>query len=307
MRYFRSRRFWNYSIALLVFTGICGFLVHPVLRSRSQQNVARELEQHGATVGVRYSGPHWLFRFASDDCRAKYEEASGQSPLLPSWLRKLTGAAGVDPYIEVLDVADCVWLYQSEDVSKQIALLPGLPTVHTIQIDLSRDSQSQQPNWDQLSRLPRLQFVVLRSPTSVDDVLASLKECHALLGIYAYEGDFRDQSKLNPLIDLTNSTVDLASDSGIANLRELTQLRDLKIHGKRITAACLPFLRQLTSLRRVDLSETALDEQDILDLESQFPGLKTNRYLKDAADPDIQLFNQTPFGRNVPPGVGGMF
>jgi hypothetical protein len=279
------------------------FLAVPFWRNHVQRQVAAEIERCGGTVGVRYDGPLWLFRIASDDCRAKYDEASAQPALLPPSLRDVTGAIGFDAYIKSRDVADSVSLGENHgarnDLAAALVLLPRLSTIRLVSVTREDSLPGEKANWNALAGLPNLQLVVLKSGSSVDDILTGLRDCTSLRGIHVHPNAFDEGGQVRWDI--------LASDAGVLNFGRLKHLQELKIHGSGVTSASIPTLRALTELQHLDLGATRVSEQEIWDLKDALPGLVTHLDVKRPCDGSLENYGWNSFDRKLSSGSGGMF
>jgi hypothetical protein len=248
-----------FVIVVLVAT-VSFLILPPWLRNRAQRRVMEDFK--GRTYfmfTVRYTGPHWLLRFASDDFRAKYTESDSKPTWAPLGVRDCSGVVGIDALIQTYDVVDMVML-DAEIPGKRDDLLSHLAQVHTLkQVIIASNEENPQWDWSRLSALHELQAlhlhpVEMKISKKADEILRHVGKCESLRTLMVPPGR--------------------VTDAGVAELRNLTNLEELSLSGPQITDASIAILKLLPRLRKVDLRNTNVSKEGAAELRRSVNGIE---------------------------------
>lgn len=295
MKHISRKSLWWSLPVVVVLTSLAVYmsLQH---RRNVQSGIAKEIAELGGCVDVRCQAPEWLFHFASDDCRNRFEESEKVEPWGDDRLRNSVATVGIDRLISACDVADGIGVYvANSDVGylesqlkvrfaetrvdhfpRLLHLASQLTTVRQVGFRCEEgcviDSRHLPRSLETLRIHLQTPGVVTFDPSSLPPTLEELIILNEA-GPEQIRADFSLLPALPKLhhLELPEANLDEASFKLIG---KCTALRELSLGKNTVSDACLAHLRGLAELETLQIHGPQLTDSAVAILKD-FPRLKT--------------------------------
>lgn len=183
---------------------------------------------------------------------------------------------GADAEIdESLEKDACIAVKFRRPGDDSVAVLGRFPAVGAVTI-VSADLCTPKA-WEGLTRLPKLQKLVLGKSTAADQSAALIAKMKSLQVLYLGEARITDVgvgrlASLTELreLDLYDTSV---TDTGVAHLAKLEKLEQLNLSGTRITDRGMQSLAAVKTLKLLRVNNTRVSEKAITAIEKALPEL----------------------------------
>ncbi len=181
------------------------------------------------------------------------------------------------------------------------ATLTALPEITDLGLENTIIAQS---DWRNISRFPRLEYLLLSHSNISDDGVKSVSQLPELRGLSINDTQGITDAALSSIAQLTKLD-DLklgytkVTDAGLQHLSQLSNLQILELQGVNVTSKGLEVLQRIPTLIDVSLDSSGADDR-IFDQLSGLPNLKVIQLSGTGVTPDaIERFRASHPGCTV--------
>lgn len=281
--------------AMIVLVLVVGLVLGwRVSKARQQKLISQAIRERGGTiyydwevVGGRYVPgrkpriSEWVRRFVGDEyfqeiaqVNLGYDYSTKDSigrqhrDLMIGYLRNMSYVTHLDMYefqvtdtdlavLRNLPLLESLTIWNPEELSDAgIAQLRSLKRLVWLRIVNPRMTDS---GIAALAKLPSLERLEFEGHGLSDSALVHLRKCKRLKHLY-----FHDENQI--------------TDDGLENLRGMTTLETLNIHGSRVTDKGLEVLATLPNLKLLNVPSATVTHDAVSKLQRRLPRLKIWRY-----------------------------